>query len=132
MRVPVVSQVLVIGDRRKYSVLLVVPNFDHLQRWARANGPNWTTRAGARSAVAASPKKMEEETLGRLTGLASFETPKRVGLLERVLSIEAGEPTPTLKKIKRHVIERDYKALIDSLYDSLAHSGTEIERVLAR
>jgi long-chain acyl-CoA synthetase len=121
---PFVGQVVVIGDRRKYSVLLVVPNFDQLERWARANGLSWTTRAEL-VALPAALKKMEEETLGRLTGLASFEMPKRIGLLERELSIEAGELTPTLK-VKRRVIEREYKALIDSLYpDSAPHSGAE-------
>jgi len=58
---------------------------------------------------------MEEETLGRLTGLATFETPKRIALLERELSIDQGELTPTLK-VKRRVIDERYKAVIDALY----------------
>jgi long-chain acyl-CoA synthetase len=120
---PFVGQVVVIGDRRKYSVLLVLPNFDQLERWARANGLSWSTRAQL-IALPGVRAKMEEETLGRLTGLASFETPKRIGLLEHEFSIESGELTPTLK-VKRRVIEQKYKALIDSLYDSGAHSAPD-------
>ncbi len=119
---PFVAQVVVIGDRRKYSVLLVVPNFTQLERWAKTTNLVWTTRADL-IALPAVQQKMEQETLGRLTGLASFETPKHVGLLEHELSIDAGELTPTLK-VKRRVIEEKFRALIDSLYpDSGAHSA---------
>ncbi len=111
---PFVAQVVLIGDRRKYSVLLVVPNFTHLERWAKTSNLMWTTRADL-IALPAVQQKMEQETLGRLTGLASFETPKRVGLLEHELSIDAGELTPTLK-VKRRVIDEKYRALIDSLF----------------
>jgi len=109
-----VGQVIVIGDRRKYAVLLVVPNFDQLERWARSNALSWKTREEL-IALPAVQQKMEEETIGRLSGLARFEMPKKVGLLPRELSIERGELTPTLK-VKRRVIEADYKGLIESLY----------------
>ena len=52
----------------------------------------------------------------QLTGLAQFETPKKVALLEHDFSIERGELTPTLK-VKRRVIDKTYKALIDGLYE---------------
>ncbi len=121
---PFVGQVVVIGDRRKYSVLLVVPNFTHLERWAKTNNLTWATRADL-VALPAVQQKMEQETLARLTGLASFETPKRVALLDHELSIDAGELTPTLK-VKRRVIDEKYRSLIDSLYaDSAAHTAAE-------
>ena len=59
---------------------------------------------------------MEKEVAKQTAGLAKFESPKRIALLEHDFSIERGELTPTLK-VKRRVIDRDYKALIDSLYD---------------
>jgi long-chain acyl-CoA synthetase len=42
--------------------------------------------------------------------------PKKIGLLENDFSIERGELTPTLK-VKRRVIDKHYKTLIDSLYE---------------
>ena len=58
---------------------------------------------------------MEEETLGRLTGLASFETPKRIALLDKEFSFEGGELTP-LGKPKRRVIDKTYAGVINHLY----------------
>jgi long-chain acyl-CoA synthetase len=59
--------------------------------------------------------KMEKEVLGELEGLAHYEMPKKVALLEHDFSIERGELTPTLK-VKRRVIDRTYKDMIDALY----------------
>jgi long-chain acyl-CoA synthetase len=60
--------------------------------------------------------KMEKEVLRKLSGLASFETPKKVGLLETDFSIESGEMTPS-HKVKRRVIEKRYSDRIDGLYE---------------
>jgi long-chain acyl-CoA synthetase len=111
---PYVNQVVVIGDRRKYGVLLVVPNFDRLEAWAKGTGLTWASR-GELLTLPAVRQIMEEETLGRLAGMASFETPKRIALLEHEFTIEGGELTPTLK-VKRRVIDQQYKSVIDSLY----------------
>ena len=51
----------------------------------------------------------------QLTGLANFEMPKKIALLEHDFSIERGELTPTLK-VKRRVIDQTYKDVIDRLY----------------
>jgi long-chain acyl-CoA synthetase len=111
---PFVSQVVMIGDRRRFPALLVVPNFVQLERWARVAGLTWTDRAAL---IAATPvrQKMESETIGRLTGLANFEMPKRVALLEHDFTIERGELTPKLS-VKRRAVDRLYEKTIDALY----------------
>jgi long-chain acyl-CoA synthetase len=109
-----VSQVVMIGDRRKHPALLVVPNFEHLEQWAKQRNLIWTDR----SQLIAMPMvqaKMEKEIDAHLRGLASYEMPKRIGLLANDFSVESGELTPTLK-VKRRVIDQNYKALIDALY----------------
>ncbi len=53
--------------------------------------------------------------IGTLHDLASFETPKKVGLLPNEFSIERGELTPTLK-VKRRAVDRGYREEIDALY----------------
>ncbi|MGH7714072.1 MAG: AMP-dependent synthetase/ligase, partial [Gemmatimonadaceae bacterium] len=109
-----VSQVVMIGDRRKHPALLVVPNFDQLEKWAKEQNIVWADRSQliAQPAVQA---KMEKEVGEHLRGLASYEMPKRIGLLANDFSIESGELTPTLK-VKRREIDKNYKALIDELY----------------
>jgi long-chain acyl-CoA synthetase len=111
-----VSQAVLIGDRRKYPVLLVVPNFENLEAWAHRQNIIWTDRSQL-LAMPTVQAKMEKEVFGTLKGLASFETPKKIALLERDFTVESGELTPTLK-VKRRVIEQRYKAVIDALYDS--------------
>ena len=112
-----VSQAVMIGDKRKFCVLLVVPNWENLEKWARLKNLMWT----ARSQLLVMPMvqaKMEKEIFGKLKtqNLAKFETPKKIRLLEHDFSIERGELTPKLS-VKRHVIDKNYRADIDALYE---------------
>ncbi len=109
-----VSQVVMIGDRRKFPVMLVVPNFEQLEKWAKIKELIWTDRAQLLQ-MPTVLAKMDKEVRSQLKGLASFETPKKIALLEHDFSIESGELTPTLK-VKRRVIDANYRSLIDSLY----------------
>ena len=109
-----ISQAVMIGDKRKYPVLLVVPNWETLEKWARYKNIIWTDRAQLLQ-MPTVRAKMEKEVAEELEGLARFEMPKRIGLLEHDFSIERGELTPTLK-VKRRVIDESYKSMIDSLY----------------
>ncbi len=102
------------GDRRKFPIVLIVPNFDNLERWARERNLGYGTRAEL-IALADVHAKMEREVMSALHDLAKFETPKKVVLLEQDFTIASGELTPTLK-VKRRVVERRYKDLIDAAY----------------
>jgi long-chain acyl-CoA synthetase len=111
-----VGEAVIVGDKRKYSVMLIVPAFDRLEQWAREQSINGRSR----SDLVKHPKvqaKMEQEVFGMLEQLklASFETPKKIAILEREFSLEDGEITPSLK-VKRRTIDRRYKELIDALY----------------
>lgn len=109
-----VSQVVMIGDRRKFPVLLVVPDFEALEQWAKEHHIAF----GSREELVGDPRvaeHVEGEILRSLSDLARFEQPKRIGLLPRELSLESGEATATLK-LKRRVIETNYNELIERLY----------------
>ena len=109
-----VSQAVMIGDKRKYPVLLVVPNWENLEKWARQRNIIWTDRPQLLQ-MPTIKAKMEKEVAEELAGLARFEAPKRIALLEHDFSIERGELTPTLK-VKRRMIDKTYKSVIDGLY----------------
>jgi len=48
-------------------------------------------------------------------GLARYESIKKIAIVERELSVEAGELTPTLK-LKRRSISQNFRDTIESLY----------------
>ncbi|MFN5598349.1 MAG: AMP-dependent synthetase/ligase [Gemmatimonas sp.] len=109
-----VSQAVMIGDKRKFPIVLIVPDWDQLEKWAAHKQIVWTSRAEL-MAMPTVQAKIEKEVKEQLKGLASFEMPKKVKLIEHDFSIERGELTPTLK-VKRRVIDQTYKAQIDELY----------------
>ena len=110
-----VSQAVMIGDKRKFPVMLVVPSWDTLLKWAAFKGLQTSDHA----ALLADPQvidKLDREVRGEMKGLAKFESPKKIALLEHEFTIEGGELTPSLK-VKRRVINEKYKGVIDRLYD---------------
>ena len=109
-----VSQAVMLGDKRKFPVVLIVPDWDQLEKWAARNQIVWTSRAELMN-MPTIQAKVEKEVQEQLKGLASYEMPKKVKLIEHDFSIERGELTPTLK-VKRRVIDQTYKAQIDALY----------------
>ncbi len=109
-----VSQVVMIGDKRRFPVVLVVPNWEQVEKWAKRRNIIWTERRQLLE-MPTIRAKMEKEVFGQLEGLAKFERPKKIALLEHDFSIDRGELTPTLK-VKRKVVDKSYKAMIDTLY----------------
>jgi len=109
-----IANAVLYGDRRKFPIILVVPNFDNLERWARERNLAYGSRAELIQ-LADVQAKVEREVMSALHDLAKFETPKKVVVLENDFTIESGELTPTLK-VKRRVVEKRYKDLIDAAY----------------
>jgi long-chain acyl-CoA synthetase len=115
---PFFTEVVMIGNRRHFPSALVVPNFDTLEKWARAKGIPFASRedlVAKREVVG-----HYHELIAELTqDVAQFEKIKKVSLLTREFSLEAGELTPTLK-VKRRVVEEKYKPVIDKMYEGAA------------
>jgi long-chain acyl-CoA synthetase len=118
---PFAAQVLMIGDRRAFPILLVVPDYERLDPWAKEQGIATADRA-ALAGDARVQALVERETLGRLTGFARYEMPKKVLVIPEEFTIDNGMLTPKLS-IKRHVVEKRYAAQIEALY--AGHSGGE-------
>jgi len=109
-----VANAVLLGDTRKFAILLVVPNFDTLEPWATVQGLGDLSR---RELIGHQlvQEKINTEVQGMLTDVARYERPKRIVLLEKDFTIESGELTPTLK-VKRRVVEKNYAAAIDAAY----------------
>ncbi|HEY8197307.1 MAG TPA: long-chain fatty acid--CoA ligase [Gemmatimonadales bacterium] len=109
-----VSSAVMLGDRRPFPIMLIVPNFDNLSAWARQEGIQ-SADSAALVALPAVQEKMEREVQATLRDLAKFEMPKKFLLLPREFSIETGELTPKLS-IKRRVLEQRHADAINALY----------------
>jgi len=109
-----ISQVVVIGDRRKYVSVLVTVVEDQAKKVAGEGGePASSYRDAALSKIV---RARVQEAIDRLNStLPSYETVKRFTILDRDFSLETGELTPTMK-VKRKVVTEKYKKEIDQLY----------------
>jgi long-chain acyl-CoA synthetase len=110
----IVSEAMLIGERRKYPALLIVPDFDALARRLRdLNRPlddheNLVTRPDVVGLY-------QELVDGINRDLAQFERIKRIALLPREFSIATGELTPSLK-VRRKTVEETWSEVIEGLY----------------
>ncbi|PYO98281.1 MAG: long-chain fatty acid--CoA ligase [Gemmatimonadetes bacterium] len=120
-----VASAVVLGDQRKFPIILIVPNFENLERWAKERGLAYASQADL-IRLADVKAKMEREVMGGLRDLAKFEMPKKVVLLERDFTIESGELTPSLK-VKRRQVEKNYKDLIDRVYAEADPTAAAVE-----
>jgi len=109
-----VAQVVVVGNFRKFASALIVPNFEALRSYAALKGIAYETNAD----LIKNPRiiNLFERQVAKYTSdLAQFEKIKKIALLEKDLTVEAEELTPTMK-VRRRVVEEKYKAVIDTLY----------------
>jgi long-chain acyl-CoA synthetase len=112
---PLVSQCVVIGDRRPYLVALVTLDPEEAAKFAEENGlPSDPEAIAASERVRAAIEEHVEKINERF---ARVEQVKKIEVLPRDLSQEGGELTPTLK-VKRNVVADKYANEIDALYAS--------------
>jgi long-chain acyl-CoA synthetase len=109
-----VTQVVVIGNGRKFPAALIVPDWEQLESYAKLKGLALRTHAE----FCRDPRIIdlfERQIAARTETLAQFEKIKRIALLPDELTMEGGELTPTLK-VKRRVIDEKYRDVIDRIY----------------
>lgn len=110
-----IEQIAVIGDQQKYVTALAVPSFENLKKYALEH--KITFKDIEELINHNQIKDMFEKRVEELQKEFSvFEKIKKVTLLPKEFSIEAGEITATLK-LKRKVIQKKYKELIDKMYN---------------
>jgi long-chain acyl-CoA synthetase len=111
---PLITNAMVVGDRRKFVSVLVVVNFAGIEEAATKAGKEFATHAQMLSDPWV--RDLYTHELERLMApLAQYEKPKRFALLEKDFTFAGGELTYTLK-LKRRVIEERYQDVIERLY----------------
>jgi long-chain acyl-CoA synthetase len=110
---PYIQTAVVVGGGRKFISALIVPEFEKLEAYARKNGIPFGSRKELveREEIV---NFMVAEVNRTTPNLASYERIKKVVLLEKDFDADT-ELTPSLK-VKRHIVEKAFKAAIDLLY----------------
>jgi long-chain acyl-CoA synthetase len=112
---PLVSQCVVIGDRRPYLVALVTLDAEEAATYAKAHGLPEDPEALAsneqvKAAIDAHVDQINQK-------FARVEQVKKIRILPHDLSQAGGELTPTMK-VKRAAVASKYENEIDELYES--------------
>ncbi|MCS7000548.1 MAG: long-chain fatty acid--CoA ligase [Bacteroidota bacterium] len=118
LRLPFVSQVVVLGDGRPFCIALIVPHEENLRTLLQQHGVE-ANRAFQH--LCADPKVHEiiqRELEHAQRELAKYERVRRFALLEEPFTVENGLLTPTLKPRRKQISER-YAPVIERLYADL-------------
>ncbi|MGH9883323.1 MAG: AMP-dependent synthetase/ligase, partial [Pyrinomonadaceae bacterium] len=116
-----VNQVVLIGNGRKFPAALIVPDWERVESYAQLKG----IKASNHAELCVHPRIIdlfERQIASHTPDLAQYERVKKIALLEKELTIEGGELTPTMK-VKRRVIDEKYRDVIDRLYVEAETAG---------
>ncbi len=110
-----VSQVVLVGNERKFPAALIVPSFEQLESFLKEHG-----LTGEDPEIVCTHERVvsffEREVAEHTPELSQYEKVKRIALLHNELTVESGELTPTLK-IKRRVVNERYAMIIERIYE---------------
>jgi long-chain acyl-CoA synthetase len=116
-----ISEAVVLGEKRKFPSVLIAPNFPALEDWARSRELAFDSRADlvASLEVRALYEGIVEEVN---QNLARFEKLKRVILVADEFSAENGTLTASMK-LRRKVVAERYQRQIEEMYEQAENSG---------
>ncbi len=109
-----ISQVHIHGDQKKYVVALLTLNMDAIEKFANEQDISYKDAAS----LIDNPKVKQlvrAAVADANSQLASWESIKNFAVLPHEFTVESGELTPSLK-VKRKVVDQNYKSIIDGLY----------------
>ena len=112
--IPYVSQVVAVGDGRKYISAIFTMDRDNLAKWGARHGLSGLDHA----ALTQTPelrKTMERFLVAVNSKLERWETIKQFVILPTEFSVDDGGVTPNMK-IRRKVITERYADLVESMY----------------
>ncbi len=112
---PLIGQVVVVADGRRFASALVTVDTDAAAQWAAAHGrPVAAVASGTDETVQAAVRAAVDTVNASLN---RWETIKQFRILPRELAVETGELTPSLK-IKRSVVAQHFADVIDEMYSA--------------
>jgi long-chain acyl-CoA synthetase len=122
--VPYVSQVVAVGDGRKYISALMTMDRDNVMNWARRHG----MMESSYEEILTSPafrESIEHGVADANSKLERWETVKKFAILTTEFSVDDGGVTPSMK-IRRAMIAKNYADVVNSLYDEEKVAGEDL------
>jgi len=110
-----IEQIMVIGEGQKHPAALIVPQFEFIKDWAKRKEYSMDTSNASICANDKVIERIQKEVDKYNANYGSFEQIKKFALLDRELSVEGGELTPTLK-LKRKIILSLHESKVVEIY----------------
>ena len=107
---------MVIGENQKFPSAFIVPNFAYVKEWIKREKIDCSDISN--SSICKNEKviaRINEDVTEFNKEYGNWEQIKKIALLDKELTVEGGELTPTLK-LKRKIILEKYKANFDHIY----------------
>ena len=109
-----VAEAALLGDKRRFPAVLIIPSFEDLEGWARHHGIKFSSRKEL--VKSHQVQKLYEGIVDELNrNLAQYEKLKKILVVSEELSIADGTLTPSMKLRRRNLADR-YKKEIDAIY----------------
>ena len=107
---PLVSEAVVIGDRRKFLTAVLTLDPDAAKKFCADRGIQDAPH------VAAAVREEVQKAVDQVNAtLAKVETIKKFTILPRAFTVETGELTPSLK-VKRRIVAKNFSDEIEAMY----------------
>ncbi len=109
-----IENIMVVGEFKKYTAAIIVPEFNHLESWCKIKGHKFVSKEEViqKKYIV---KRFAKEVAKLNKGLDKVEKIKEFRLISDVWSPDGGELSPTLKLKRRDLLKR-YSDIIDSFY----------------
>ena len=110
-----IEQIMVIGENRRFTAALIIPNFNFIVKWAKRKKLDISTKIEIVNSDEVKERiwrdiEMYNKRFGKVQQI------KKIALIEDDWTVESGELTPTLK-LKRRVLLKKYEDLIEKIYN---------------
>ena len=112
---PLIAQVLIHGDQKKYIIALITIDEQQLRHWGKSQNISFENVSELTGNIALK-MRIQKHVQTINSKLASFEAIKKFEILPDTWSIENGALTPSLK-VKRKLLEAKYATLINEIYE---------------
>ncbi len=120
---PYIEQVVVVGDKKSFIAALIVPAFEAVNEYLAEKGKEVSSDVALieHSDVIS---LISKEVSSAMDEFSNYERVKKFALLPRLLTLENGELTPTLKVIRKTVLA-NFAEYVDNIYEDVNNKNEE-------